>query len=112
MATSDTSMYDANAVFSFELHKRDAAAIFCSYKRLFRFIVPAHQPVIFFFGEKKEKKNGFRRKTGTMDNLVMLATDIKIRFNKKKEIYYNVNYQTNYKDARKEGIPNENTEIF
>jgi hypothetical protein len=33
----------------------------------------------------------------------MLATDIKIRFNKKKEIYYNVNYQTNYKDARREG---------
>lgn len=111
MATSDTSMYDANAVFSFELHKRDAAAIFCSYKRLFRFIVPAHQPVIFFFGEKR-KKDGFRRKTGTMDNLVMLATDIKIRFNKKEEIYDNVNHQTNYKDARKEGIPNENTEIF
>jgi hypothetical protein len=66
----------------------------------------------FFSGKKREKKNGFRRKTGTMDNLVMLATDIKIRFNKKKEIYYNVNYQTNYKDARKEGIPNENTEIF
>jgi hypothetical protein len=62
MATSDTSMYDANAVFSFELHKRDAAAIFCSYKRLFRFIVPAHQPVIFFFGEKKEKETVLEEK--------------------------------------------------
>jgi hypothetical protein len=47
-----------------------------------------------------------------MDDLVMLTTDIKIEFNKKEETYDNVNHHTNYKDARKEGIPNENTEIF
>jgi hypothetical protein len=56
---------------------------------------------------KKKKKN-----RGTMDNLAMLTTDIKIGFNKQEETYDNVNHQTNYKDAKKKGIPNENTKIY
>jgi hypothetical protein len=40
----------------YNANKRDGAAIFSSYKHLFRFIVSTHQPVVFLFGEKAKKR--------------------------------------------------------